>query len=351
MIRYQIFENDVTTAGGIVQPHTGGGKSFIWHNRLASNIGDKIKCPACGSVGYIEATGMRRPFDNHKDIPALDGDLCICKCNPPPVLKHSQTSFRHNVAGGIIINNVINPLTFNIPNTQQNLNNNLVDDKDQDESYYKWHWGASAYKNLKTNEQQNKSFLRNFNDLHNEYAFSTKKITYEIDPKAWDTEVAFEDLLPIIQASADNPKYTLGHTLSTLKKGQSADVIWTGLGVGGDYLRIGRTKHWPHGRIVLTIYGTVTKLGIDANGKNDFQFKGHARIGNDIYSWTVDYEGYKNALINAMGAVVATLKGTKQPAAVYNTGDPNTSGLPTSYTRYYHFDYYKKGVTPPKYEQ
>ena len=25
MIRYQIFENDVTTAGGIVQRHTGGG--------------------------------------------------------------------------------------------------------------------------------------------------------------------------------------------------------------------------------------------------------------------------------------------------------------------------------------
>ncbi len=135
MIRYQIFENDVTTAGGIVQRHTGGGKSFIWHNRLASNIGDKVNCPACGSIGVIQAAGMRRPFDNHKDIPALDGDLCICKCNPPPVLKNSQTSFMQNVSGGIVINIPKSPLNVSAPSLQQNLNNSFTDNRTF-ENYY-----------------------------------------------------------------------------------------------------------------------------------------------------------------------------------------------------------------------
>ncbi|MFC6052722.1 hypothetical protein A6M14_07750 [Acinetobacter sp. Ac_877] len=135
MIRYQIFENDKTTVGGIVQRHTGGGKSFIWHGRLASNIGDKVNCPACGSTGIIQAAGMRRPFDNHKDIPALDGDLCICKCSPPPVLKNSQTTFKHNVTGGIVINIPKNPLNVSVPSLQQNLNNSFTDNR-KFENYY-----------------------------------------------------------------------------------------------------------------------------------------------------------------------------------------------------------------------
>lgn len=90
MRRYNIVEGDVTTAGGVVQRHTGNGKGFIWHGRIASHIGDKVNCPACGSVGIIKAAGSRLSFDNHSLTPALHGDLCICKCNPPPVLKHSQ---------------------------------------------------------------------------------------------------------------------------------------------------------------------------------------------------------------------------------------------------------------------
>ena len=102
MIRYQIFENDVTTVGGVIQKHTKGASTFIWHGRLASNVGDKINCAACGSVGYIQAAGMRRPFNNMNHVPTLDGDLCICKCDPPPKLKNSQTTCNQNVEGGII---------------------------------------------------------------------------------------------------------------------------------------------------------------------------------------------------------------------------------------------------------
>jgi hypothetical protein len=99
MRRYNIVEGDVTTVGGVVQRHTGNGKGFIWHGKIASHIGDKVICPACGSVGVIEALGPRLSFDNHKYIPALHGDLCICKCSPPPVLVHSQELMYQNVSG------------------------------------------------------------------------------------------------------------------------------------------------------------------------------------------------------------------------------------------------------------
>ena len=135
MIRYQIFENDVTTAGGIVQRHTGSGQTFIWHGRLASNLGDKINCPACGSIGYIQPKGMRRPVDNMKQAPALNGDLCICKCNPPPELKHSQDTCRQNVSGGVVINIPKNPLNVSAPSLQQNLNNSFTDNR-KFENYY-----------------------------------------------------------------------------------------------------------------------------------------------------------------------------------------------------------------------
>jgi hypothetical protein len=78
--------------------------------------------------------------------------------------------------------------------------------------------------------------------------------------------------LLIIQKSADTSNYTLGSALATLNVGQSVDIIWVRVGVGGDYIKIGQSKHWPHGRLSTTLYGTVTKLGADANGKHDFQF-------------------------------------------------------------------------------
>ncbi|MBP8064586.1 MAG: PAAR domain-containing protein [Acinetobacter sp.] len=351
MIRYQIFENDVTTAGGIVQRHTGGGKSFVWHNRLASNIGDKIKCPKCGSVGYIEAAGMRRPFDNHKDIPALDGDLCICKCNPPPVLKNSQKTFIHNVAGGIVINIPKNPLNVSAPSLQQNLNNSLVDDRDQGNSYYKWWWGKLLSRKPETIAQEKNSFDTNFYAFHKEYTSSKKAIIYEIDPKAWESESALEEILERIQDSADVITYTLFKALNQLVDGQSRDVVVKAVGVGGNYARIATTKHWPHGRLLVNLHGTVTRLGKDKYGKFNFQFKGHAEILNDEYSWIEDATGYKNMLIKTMGTIVALKLGSKQPSAVYNPNPNYSIGLPVKYMRHYYFDYYKKGANPPKYEK
>ena len=63
-------------------------------------------------------------------------------------------TLKHNVAGGIVINIPKNPLNVSAPGLQQNLNNSLVDDRDQDESYYKWHWGTLLSHNPKTIAQE-----------------------------------------------------------------------------------------------------------------------------------------------------------------------------------------------------
>lgn len=347
MIRYQILEGDTTTAGGVVQRHTGSGQTLIWHNRLASNLGDKVNCSACGSVGYIAPKGMRRPVDNMKQAPALNGDLCICKCNPPPELKNSQTTFTQNVSGGIVINIPINPLTFNIPNTQQNLNNSLVDDKDQGNSYYKWWWGKLESTKPKTIRQETNSFLRNFSDLHDEYAFGKVYKIYEIDPKAWDGEVAFDDVFPNgIQQSVDGSG-DLGKALARLADGQSTNITWKNVGVGGDYFKTIRSKQWPHGRWACTVTGTLTRFGKDENGRYDFQFKGYAKIEKDYYSWEEDNEGVKNKGIKLLGDAIELAAGKKTASPTYGNSKPY--GLPTICMRKYHFDYYKKGVKKPNY--
>ena len=127
MRRYYILEGDKTTVDGIVQKHTGAGSTFSWHGRTQSHIGDKVACPACKSVGEITATGARHPFDNHGHTPALNDDICICKCSPPPKLVHSQTSFFQEVEE---VSSRVLPINtsalFN--NLQQNLTNSLTEE-------------------------------------------------------------------------------------------------------------------------------------------------------------------------------------------------------------------------------
>lgn len=301
--------------------------------------GDGHFCPKCKCWSTVIKSHDHVLFDG-KAV-AYVGDLLTCGARIQPQQSHVVGD-----SGGISLRS--SSSAFKPSSTQNNLNNSLVDNKKPDKAYYKWWWGASTYKDPKTNEQQNNSFLKNFNDLHNEYAYSENAITYEIDPKAWESEVAFEELLPIIQASAEVSSNTLYKALSELEDGQSRDVIIERVGVGGDYIKIAQSKHWPHGRLSTTLNGTVTRLGIGIHGY-DFQFKGHAVISEDVYSWVEDAKGYKNIMIMTMGATLILFKGTKQPASVYNPNINGDVGLPTKYTRHYYFDYYKKGVNPPKY--
>ncbi|CAD5109182.1 PAAR domain-containing protein [Zestomonas carbonaria] len=88
MRRYHITVGAQTTAGGTVI--TGVGFIKIEGQPIAAE-GDSVACPACNSVGVIALAGP-----HHKEIlngrnAALEGDLCLCKCSPPPLLIANQS--------------------------------------------------------------------------------------------------------------------------------------------------------------------------------------------------------------------------------------------------------------------
>lgn len=78
---------DKTTADGVVTQgeaaSTAGGKPLAYHE-------GKVSCRACKSEGYIRNVGPYRPMTLMGKQVALENDLCICKCNPPPKLVASQ---------------------------------------------------------------------------------------------------------------------------------------------------------------------------------------------------------------------------------------------------------------------
>jgi uncharacterized Zn-binding protein involved in type VI secretion len=79
-------------------PTTAGGKVTSAHHFMSINgvkvalEGDKVSCPNCNSEGIIKPDGPRlRELFNGKQV-ALNDDLCLCGCNPPPRLVAAQTS-------------------------------------------------------------------------------------------------------------------------------------------------------------------------------------------------------------------------------------------------------------------
>lgn len=88
MRRYFIVLGDKTTAGGVVTQSLG---SFKIHGGPVAFDQASIWCPACKSEGRICAVGPRRrmTMTNGREI-AMENDLCICKCDPPPRLLASQ---------------------------------------------------------------------------------------------------------------------------------------------------------------------------------------------------------------------------------------------------------------------
>lgn len=88
MRRYFIVAGDKTTSDGMVLEGEERAKN---HGKPLSYHGARVYCPACKSEGLIVGNGPSRPMRLHGKQVALDNDLCICKCNPPPRLIHSQT--------------------------------------------------------------------------------------------------------------------------------------------------------------------------------------------------------------------------------------------------------------------
>lgn len=88
MRRYHITLGASTTAGGKVTSASSHGS--INGVRIALE-GDTVTCPACKTTGKIVCIGPRIPESwNGKQV-ALEDDLCLCGCGPPPKLQPSQS--------------------------------------------------------------------------------------------------------------------------------------------------------------------------------------------------------------------------------------------------------------------
>ncbi|CAB3788192.1 hypothetical protein LMG28688_02638 [Paraburkholderia caffeinitolerans] len=83
---------DTTTAGG----HVLEGIDRCSHQGVAKTfIGARIWCPVCKTEGVIGWRGPHRTSIMMGKQQALDGDICICKCDPPPVCLASQDTAWH----------------------------------------------------------------------------------------------------------------------------------------------------------------------------------------------------------------------------------------------------------------
>jgi len=87
MRRYFIIEGDKTTSGGTVLE---GASCATISGKAQTCHGARVYCPACKSEGRIVGTGPTRPHTLNGKQAALENDLCICKCEPPPRLISSQ---------------------------------------------------------------------------------------------------------------------------------------------------------------------------------------------------------------------------------------------------------------------
>nr|WP_225908734.1 S-type pyocin domain-containing protein [Pseudomonas lactucae] len=81
--RYNITTGAKTTAGGEV---ISGMERTSFNGQMIAREGDRVACPACGTEGFIELVGPHLHEEWGGKQAALEGDLCICKCDPPPEL-------------------------------------------------------------------------------------------------------------------------------------------------------------------------------------------------------------------------------------------------------------------------
>jgi len=88
MKRYHITVGAKTTADGTVMT---GYEFWTIDGQPIAREGDEVACPACDSTGVIVCDGPHLVDLMQGRPTALDGDLCRCKCDPPPRLIANQT--------------------------------------------------------------------------------------------------------------------------------------------------------------------------------------------------------------------------------------------------------------------
>ncbi|RFU45340.1 PAAR domain-containing protein [Paraburkholderia sp. DHOC27] len=80
---------DRSTNGGVV---TEGISNCTHHGTPITFIGARVWCNGCKSEGVIGWKGPHQKAAMMGKQQALDGDICICKCTPPPVMLATQDS-------------------------------------------------------------------------------------------------------------------------------------------------------------------------------------------------------------------------------------------------------------------
>lgn len=88
MKRSYLKIGDRSSAGGTAVE---GIPLMTHHGKELTFVGATVVCPSCKSDGKIVARGPRWPGDLMGKHVALEGDVCSCKCYPPPVMITSQS--------------------------------------------------------------------------------------------------------------------------------------------------------------------------------------------------------------------------------------------------------------------
>lgn len=87
MKRSYLLVGDRSSVGGTV---TDGVPMMKHHGTALTYVGAPVACPACKSTGHIVSRGPRWPGSMMGKEPALEGDICECKCAPCPTMVASQ---------------------------------------------------------------------------------------------------------------------------------------------------------------------------------------------------------------------------------------------------------------------
>jgi uncharacterized Zn-binding protein involved in type VI secretion len=96
MQRYYLRKGDRSSTGGVIVE---GHERHTHHGVPLTYLGAKVQCPSCKSEGYVAGRGPRWSDTTLGKEAALSGDICICKCVPPPLLYASQDNYRQTLEG------------------------------------------------------------------------------------------------------------------------------------------------------------------------------------------------------------------------------------------------------------
>jgi uncharacterized Zn-binding protein involved in type VI secretion len=91
--RYILKKGDKSTNGGVVLEGIAG---CILNGTPLTFIGARVWCNGCKSEGFIASKGPHRTATMMGKQQALEGDICVCRCTPAPIMLASQDTASHS---------------------------------------------------------------------------------------------------------------------------------------------------------------------------------------------------------------------------------------------------------------